>query len=292
MNARLLVDAHARLGECVLWCERTASLWWTDIEECTLSRWQAADGSVQKWTLPRRVGSFALCAHDARLLVALADGIALFDPASGQLADFRPLDLPQQRGIRLNDGRCDREGRFVFGLFNTAGARVGPFYRVDAELRIEQLPLPLAIVANSIAFSPDGRTLYFADSPTRTIQCVDYRRDGTIGTPGVFVRVPADQGYPDGATVDAEGGLWSAQWDGSCIVRYDAEGNESARIALPVSRPTCPAFGGPLLRDLYLTSARIGLDAARLAREPQAGGIFACEPGWTGLPEARFVPAR
>jgi L-arabinonolactonase len=108
----------------------------------------------------------------------------------------------------------------------------------------------------------------------------------------VFVRVPAGEGYPDGATVDAQGGVWSAQWDGGCLVRYGADGQESARVALPVSRPTCPAFGGPLLRELYVTSARIGLAGEQLAREPQAGGLFACEPGWTGLPEARFVLAR
>ena len=237
MNAHLLVDAHARLGECALWCDRTGSLWWTDIEACTLGRWRSQDGSVQRWTLPRRIGSFALCAHDDRLLVALADGIGLFDPASGELTDFQPLALPQQRGIRINDGRCDREGRFVFGLFNSAGACVGPFYRVDARLRIEQLPLPPATVANGICFSPDGRTLYFADSPTRTIHRVDYRRDGSIGTPGVFVRVPASEGYPDGATVDAEGGVWSAHWDGGCLVRYGADGQESARIALPFRGP-------------------------------------------------------
>ena len=292
MTARLLVDAQARLGEGALWCERTGSLWWTDIEGCTLGRWHAADGSVQRWTLPRRVGSFALCANEMRLLLGLEDGIALFDPASERLTDFKPLDLPQQRGIRVNDGRCDRQGRFVFGLFNPAEAPVGAFYRLHADLRLEQLPLPLVGVANSIAFSPDGRTMYFTDSPARTIWSVDYGADGSIGTPRVFVRVPQDQGFPDGATVDAEGGLWSAQWEGSCLVRYDAQGQESARVALPVSRPTCPAFGGALLQELYVTSARIGLDEARLAREPEAGGVFACTPGFTGLPESRFALAR
>ena len=292
MTARLLVDAQARLGEGALWCERTGSLWWTDIEGCTLGRWHAADGSVQRWTLPRRVGSFALCANEMRLLLGLEDGIALSDPASERLTDFKPLDLPQQRGIRVNDGRCDRQGRFVFGLFNPAEAPVGAFYRLHADLRLEQLPLPLVGVANSIAFSPDGRTMYFTDSPARTIWSVDYGADGSIGTPRVFVRVPQDQGFPDGATVDAEGGLWSAQWEGSCLVRYDAQGQESARVALPVSRPTCPAFGGALLQELYVTSARIGLDEARLAREPEAGGVFACTPGFTGLPESRFALAR
>jgi L-arabinonolactonase len=292
LTARLLVDAQARLGECAIWCGRTGSLWWTDIEGRALSRWHSADGTVQRWTLPRRVGSFALCAKGPHLLLGLEDGIALFDPASERLTDFRPLALPEQRGIRVNDGRCDRQGRFVFGLFNPAEAPVGAFYRVHADLRVEQLALPLVGVANSIAFSPDGRTMYFTDSPTRTIWSVDYGPDGSIGTPRVFVRVPEGDGFPDGASVDADGGLWSAHWDGGCVVRYDAKGQESARIPLPASRPTCPAFGGPLLQELYVSTARIGLDEARLAREPQAGGVFACNSGWTGLPESRFALAR
>lgn len=292
MTAQLLVDAQARLGECALWCERTGSLWWTDIESATLSRWHSVDGTVQQWTLPQRVGSFALCANDARLLLGLADGIALFDPASGRLTDFVPLDAPPTPGLRINDGRCDRQGRFVFGLFHPAETPIGHFHRVGPDLRIERLPLPPAGVGNSIAFSPDGTTMYYTDSPRRTIWRVDYRADGSLGEPRTFVEFPEGDGFPDGSTVDAEGGLWNAHWTGSCIVRYDAEGRESARFALPVSRPTCPAFGGAQLDELYVTSARIGLRDAALANEPAAGGILTLRPGWRGLPESRFVLAR
>jgi L-arabinonolactonase len=290
VTPRLFVDAQARLGECPLWCDRTNSLWWTDIESRSISR-RGADGEVKHWSLPEKVGSFALCADDARLLLGLASGIALFDPSNGRMSELVPLNAGDPE-IRINDGRCDRQGRFVFGLFNKAAAPVGHFYRVSGDLRIERLPLPPAGVGNSIAFSPDGTTMYYADSPTRTIFSVDYRADGSLGEPRVFVVLPADAGFPDGSTVDAQGGLWNAQWMGSCVVRYDSTGRETARFALPVSKPTCPAFGGPQLDELYVTSARIGLDSDALQREPSAGGVIALTPGWRGLPESRFALAK
>jgi len=166
---------------------------------------------------------------------------------------------------------------------------VGHFYRVDADLRVEQLPLPPAAVANSIAFSPDGTTMYFADSPARTIWRVDYGADGSLGEPSVFAVLPEGEGFPDGSAVDAEGGLWNARWRGHCVVRYDPEGRETARIALPVSQPTCPAFGGANLDRLFVTSARGGLKADSLRRYPHAGGVFAVPAGCRGLPESRFL---
>jgi L-arabinonolactonase len=289
VTARLFVDAQARLGECPLWCERTNSLWWTDIEACSISR-RDASGDVRHWTLAEKVGSFAFCADGVRLLLGLASGVALFDPQSGQVSDVVPVNAGLA-DARINDGRCDREGRFVFGLFNKAEAPVGHFYRVDGKLRIEQLPLPPAGVANSIAFSPDGRVMYYADSPARTIFSVDYHADGGMGEPRVFARLPGNAGFPDGSAVDAEGNLWNAQWLGHCVVRYDSSGRETARIALPVSKPTCPAFGGPDFGELYVTSARMGLDADALQREPAAGGVMALLPGARGLPESRFALA-
>jgi L-arabinonolactonase len=286
--AELLVDARALLGECVLWCDRTVALYWTDIEGSTLSRWNAADGSTRNWSLPDRVGSFALCGDASQLLLGLASGIALFDLNRGAMSPVIPV-AADQPSTRINDGRCDPQGRFVFGLFNAEQAPIGRFYRVDADLQIETLPLPPATVANSLAFSPDGTRLYFADSPTRVIHQAAYGADGRIGTPSVFVRLGPDEGYPDGSTVDADAGLWNAQWDGGCVVRYGADGAETDRLALPAQRPTCPAFGGPARDRLFVSSARIGLSEAALIEQPTAGGIFALSPGRRGLPEHRFV---
>lgn len=238
MTAQLLVDAKARLGECVLWCELSDALYWTDIEGSTLSCWHAADGRVRQWTLPERVGSFALCHGTSRLLLGLASGIALFDTARETLSPVIPVER-EHPTTRINDGRCDPQGRFVFGMFNQAaeGAPIGHFYRVHADLTIERLPLPPASVGNSIAFSPDG------------------------------------------STVDADGGLWNAQWQGRCVVRYDPSGHESERFSIPASQPTCVAFGGVSLDQLYVTSARIGLSDVALDAEPYAGGVFVLRTG-------------
>jgi L-arabinonolactonase len=284
----LVVDARNRLGECPLWCERSGTLYWTDIEGRTISR-LLPGGAVEHWTLPARVGSFAFCENGTQLLLGLDTGIALFDTASGALSPIVPVeaDLP---ATRINDGRCDRQGRFVFGMFNAPEEPVGGFYRVHPDLRVERLPLPLAAVGNSIAFSPDGATMYYTDSPARMIWRLAY--GDQLGEPEVFVRLAKEEGFADGSCIDADGGLWNAQWEGSCVVRYDASGRETARLALPVTRPTCPAFGGADLSTLYVTSARGGLDKEALRAQPEAGGVFALQAGWRGLPESRFVSAR
>lgn len=290
MTVELLVDAQAKLGECPVWCDRTRALFWTDIEDRTVSRWTEADDVVRKWTLPDRVGSFALCTQPDHLLLGLACGIALFNLDTGAMSRVVALDASTP-DVRINDGRCDAQGRFVFGLFNGArdNAPICSFYRVTAKLEIERLPLPRVCVANSIAFSPLGTLMYFADSWTRQIHCVDYHPDGRVGVPRPFVRVPEWQGFPDGSAVDSEGGVWSAQWDGGCVVRYDQGGAETMRIPLPTSRPTCPSFGARGLDRLFVTTARVGLDEAALRAQPTAGGVFTLPAGWTGLPEHRFV---
>lgn len=291
MTVRLLVDAHDRLGECALWCDRTGTFWWTDIEGSKICRLDA-HGGVREWALPQRVGSFAFCAGSpSKLLLGLDSGIAVFDTGEGSLSPVIPVEA-EQSTTRINDGRCDRQGRFVFGMYNPKEEAIGGMYRVHADLRVERLPLPPTGVANSICFSPDGATMYYGDSPTRTIWALDYHADGRIGTPRVFVRLRDDEGFPDGSCIDADGGLWNAQWEGRCVVRYGSDGRETDRIPMPVSRLTCPALGGPNLDLLYVTSARGGLTRERLREEPQAGGVFAAPTRWRGLPEARFALAR
>ena len=286
----LRVDSHDRLGECALWCEQTGSFWWTDIEGSKICQLQG-DGSLREWKLPERVGSFAFCAGSAsKLLLGLASGIAVFDTGDESLSLVIPVEADQPT-TRINDGRCDRQGRFVFGMFNPAEAPIGGIYRVHPDLRVERLPLPATAVANSICFSPDGATMYYGDSPTRTIWSLDYHVDGRIGKPRTFVQLRADEGFPDGSCIDADGGLWNAQWEGRCVVRYDADGLESDRIAMPVSRLTCPALGGAGLNVLYVTSARGGLSKERLREQPHAGGVFTAPVRWRGLPESRFVLA-
>lgn len=289
MTAELLLDARAQLGECILWCERAQALYWTDIEACALHRWHPATHESQAWKMPERLGSFALCDAPDRLLLGLASGIALFDLGTGEIGDVIPVEADQPT-TRINDGRCDRQGRFVFGTFNQArgGDAICHFYRVNADLAIERLPLPSVRVANGIAFTPDGTRMYFADSPTREILCADYGADGSIHAWRPFVQFAEGDGYPDGATVDADGGLWSTHWDGGCITRHAPDGTEIGRIMLPVTRPTCPAFGAADFSQLFLSTARVGLNDDRLAQQPAAGGVLRIRVDCHGLPEPRF----
>lgn len=292
-SALLLVDTQAQLGECALWCPLAQALYWTDIDGASLHRWRQADASVQRWPLPAPVGSFALCGQPGHLLLGLAKGVALFNLQTGRLGPPTPVEahLP---GTRINDGRCDREGRFVFGMFQAhAGGAAGGFYRVGPNLDVQRLPLPPALVANSLCFSPDGRLMYFTDSPTQVIWQLPYHADGRLGTPRPFARLGPDDGMPDGATVDAQGRLWVACWGGAAVLGLDEAGRLQHRLSLPVSQVTCLAWGGPGLKRLFVTSARKALAAPVLAREPLAGGVFVADgalwPGVQGLPESRFV---
>ena len=289
MNVDLVVDDRAALGECPLWCERSSCLWWTDIEGARIRRRSMLTGEVRTWKMADRIGCFALCEEPDRLLVGFAGGVALFDLNRGELVSHFIAVEPELPATRINDGRCDAEGRFVFGMFNQgSAAAIGGFYRVHPDLSVERLELPRAAVANSIAFSPDGRRMYFTDSPQRRIWCVNYPSSGPLGHPELFADLTQEQGAPDGSCVDAGGGLWNASWDGSCLLRYDASGRETHRVLLPVSRPTCGAFGGTSLEQLYVTSARIGLTSEQLDAQPHAGAILALTPGVRGLPERRF----
>jgi L-arabinonolactonase len=291
-SVEIAIHAKAHLGECVLWCERSHSLFWTDVEARTLYRWDPRNGARQQWGVPQTLASFALCEREHTVLLALAKGIALLDLRSGAIGPIVPVegDFPT---TRINDGRCDGEGRFVFGTFNRVrGAQaIGAYYRVSPDFSIERLPLPQCTVANGIAFSPNGRIVYFADSPTAEIRCAEYAADGTVGPWRTFVRFREGDGYPDGAAVDADGGVWSAHWDGGCVVRYAPDGTESHRIALPVTRPTCVALGGPEFNELFITTATIGLKEEQLQAQPAAGAILRVPRASRGFPERRFGTA-
>lgn len=284
-----VLQAGNMLGEGVTWAHREGALYWTDIEAATLWRYRPADREVRQWLLPERLASFALCSSEGWLLLGLSKRLALFHLDSCRLihvADVEP-SLP----TRLNDGACDREGRFVCGTMDTSNPcqAIGGLYRLDTDFSLERLPLGDFAISNSLAFSPNGRALYFSDSARRTIQRCAYARNGDLGPPQMFVDLGAADGVPDGAAVDAEGCLWSAHWGMGRIVRYRADGTEDMRIRVPVSQPTRVAFGGPDLRTLFITSAREGLTDAELRREGSAGDLFAIEPGPRGVVEPLFA---
>ena len=286
IRAQLLVDSQCTLGEGATWCAASGVFWWTDIEGEKLWRHDPRDSSAESFAMPERLGCFAPCADARFLLLGLASRLAFYEIATGRIETIMEVEagLP----TRLNDGRCDREGRFVFGTKHDVddAEAIGGFYRLNRDLSLERLPLGDCAISNSIGFAPDGKTMYYCDSPTRQIRACDYP---TFANDRVFVELSDDTGVPDGSIVDAEGGLWNAQWGGARVVRYGSDGRETARIDMLTAQPSCVAFGGADFTTLYVTSARIGLDDDALKSDAHAGGVFVAAPGARGIAEAVFA---
>jgi sugar lactone lactonase YvrE len=287
-NPESIIHAANVLGEGVLWDDRACALWWTDIQSKELLRYDWATQTLKRTALPHRLGSFGLIEGSADIIAAFANGIALFHPddTTLQWISQPAAHLPH---LRFNDGRVDRQGRFWTGTMieaKTADAEA-TLYCVNTQGTTAAYQGGLRIT-NGICTSPDGATLYLADSPRAII----YRYDLDIATGAlhdrrVFARTTGGAA-PDGANVDEDGCVWSAQWGGSRIVRYTPDGKVDRELPVPVSQPTCVAFGGPELDLLFVSSAREGLDAAALAREPHAGDVLVYRVGARGLPEPRF----
>ena len=285
-QVEVAVRGADRLGECPLWDERQGMLWWVDSRWPAVKRLDPATGAVMMLVLPEIVGSIAL-REAGGMLAATKRGLHFLDPASGALAPVVDPEtaLPDNR---FNDGRCDRAGRFWAGTMSDVNRTpVGSLYRFDADLRATKLRNAI-VVPNSLAFSPDGRTMYFADTWRNTIWCYDYDADSGAAT-RERVFVDAGKGRPDGSCVDAEGCLWNADYGASRLVRYTPAGKVDRTVDLPVTNPTCCCFGGEDLGTLYVTTATQRLTPEALAQQPLAGSLLALRPGVKGLPESRFA---
>ena len=275
------------LGECPLWNEREQALFWVDIRRPAIRRFDYASGCVDTWPMPDLTGSIAFVEGDDRLLVALPDRIALFDRTT---CTFEPYAAaPQIVGHRFNDGRVDRQGRFWAGtMHNATRAPEGTLYRLDSRRVLTPVKGGICI-PNSLGWSPDGRTMYFADSLRYTIFAYDFDPDsGTMTGERVFA-TSAAPAFADGSAVDADGFLWNAEFNASRIVRYAPDGSIDRVLDLPTRRPTCCTFGGPDLDILYITTTSQQMTPAELAEEPFAGGLLAVEAGVRGLAEPRFI---
>jgi sugar lactone lactonase YvrE len=297
MAAKLVatVAAGDHLGEGPVWNPADGRLWWTDIHGRRLRNLDLASGAITDMAMVERVGCFALVADQPdQLLVAFESGFGLLDLIGGEV---RWLERPElgDTGRRFNDGRVDRQGRFWAGTMvengELAAKASAALWRVDASLAHTVHETGVQI-SNGLAFSPDGRTLYFADSPHQRIFAYDLDPDtGAISGKRLFVQV--ERGYPDGATVDSEGCLWSARWGAGEVVRHAPDGREIAVVKTPALQPTCPAFGGADFKTLFVTSATEHLTPAELAEQPSAGDLFVFEADVPGLPECafKFAPA-
>lgn len=293
LQAELLLDCRNQLGEGIRWHAGHRKLFWVDIQKAELWSLDPEDMSTRTWSLPERIGSFAF-RSEGDLLVALESGLHDFNLETGEVTrrtTFEP-DLPT---TRMNDGVCDRQGRFVVGGLDEQSLRpLSSVISYDADGEVAPLISNVGCT-NSLAFSCDGRAMYFADTSDRHIYRYAYdTATGSLGERALFASLPQKGGGPDGSTVDAQDHLWNAEWGGYQVTCYNPDGGVVARVALPVSNITCCTFGGPDFTRLYITSARDGLNAEDLAAQPHAGSLFVCDLAAggmknTGLPDVLFA---
>lgn len=281
-------DPGNYLGETPLWSADEQALYWVNCEQPPqVHRWQPRTGAHDVWPMPARVGGIVL-APGARLLVVLADGIYDFNPAD--VALNRRVSSPLPDHVALHETQCDRQGRLWVGAYDhhftadNRDARGGAIFRLDGD-RLTPV-IPEISVANGMAFSPDGRTLYVSDSPTRTVDAYDLDpATGEIANRRAFLSLGDGEGFVDGATVDAEGGYWLAAVSAGTVRRYLPDGSLERVVRIPASNPTKPAFGGPDLATLYVTTTRLKIGPDCDAN----GAVYAFEPGVTGVAEPLFA---
>ena len=287
MNAELLIDSRCELGEGSVWDAGRARLWWTDIDGRAIWRFDPVTKVTETFTPPDRTGFFAICAS-GKILLGCAKALYLAEVAGTALQATKLTDLePGLPTTRTNDGRADRFGNVVFGTLDEQHPRtpIGSFYQYSTARGLRRLNLPNCRVSNSITFSPDGRTIYFTDTPTNVIRRGDYDPDAATvtGVRDVVTLGPKD-GHPDGSIVDADGCLWNAAWGGAIVRRFTPDGRLDRVVEIPTKNPTCPVFGGADLATMYVTSSRQQHSAEELAGAPQAGGVFAAQvPGIRGI---------
>ncbi|QPM91543.1 SMP-30/gluconolactonase/LRE family protein [Pseudooceanicola algae] len=281
----ILANTRPTLGESPVWDAVTERLFWVDSLGRRIFRCSQRGDTLRAWDLEASVGSMALC-EDGRAILAMRNGVHLFDFATGKaelIADPEP-DFP---GHTLNDGKVDRRGRFVFGSMNVEGSTPdAALYRMDRG-RVETLRTGFTL-SNGPCFSPDGASLYFADTTRPEILRFDYGEDdGALPAPHVLARLGA--GQLDGATVDAEGCIWWVLTGIGQILRLSPEGEELLRLDMPVRHITSLTFGGPEMDILYVTSMGRPLSPDQPRDAVEGGAVFTITGlGITGLVEPRY----
>lgn len=281
-DVRVAVHARTRLGEGPHWAAAEGAVYWADILGHRLHRLTLASGNHMSWPMPEPICWLVECADGDGFLAGFASGIArlTLDPLA--IGAITPL-VPSLPDHRLNDAKVDRAGRLWAGVMQVNGTRAtGGLYRVAGG------QIALAddgyMVPNGPAISADGAFLYHADSPRRIIHRYAIAPDGTLHDRRTHVRFADDWGVPDGMTLDDQGHLWVAHWDGGCVSRFDPDGQRVLAVPVPASRPTSVCFAGPALDRLFVTSAADGCDGELLA-----GALFEIDAGVCGLPPPPFA---
>ena len=275
------------LGESPLWSPAERALYFVDIKNPRLFRHDVAAGTTRITALAEPVGAIGL-RRGGGLIAAARSGFAFIDAGGALSPAFHRPDSETPRN-RFNDGKCDRAGRFWAASMDDGEVdATGHLYCLDAGGQCRRLESGF-VIGNGLGWNPDNRVFYFTDSARRRIYAYDFDIGaGTIANRRVFAAIADDAGFPDGLCVDSEGHVWSAHWDGWRVTRYAPDGRIVEVLRMPVPRPTSCAFGGADLATLFVTSARIGLDAAALAQAQHSGCVFAVQTGARGLPEPHF----
>jgi sugar lactone lactonase YvrE len=285
-GVELVLDARAELGEGPAWDGASGRLLWVDITRGLVHRFDPGSSTDEAIEVGRPVGA-AVPAASGTIALAIADGFATLDPVTGRVDPVATVAAPE---TMMNDGKCDPAGRFWAGTKDASGERpIGSLYRMDPDRTAVEVLAGVAI-SNGLAWSTDGRTMYYIDSPTYGIDAFDVDpTTGDLSNRRRLIDLPRDLGLPDGMTIDEEGLLWVAFWGGAAVRRIDLVGRVVSEIRFPVSQVTSCAFGGEDLSDLSVTSARIGLSEDALEDEPHAGGLFRLQPRIRGLPAPPFA---
>lgn len=270
VEATHLLSVGAELGEGPIWIGD--ALWFVDIKGKTIFRHTPATGALDRWNAPAFVG-WVLPAAGGALIAGLRSGPHRFSPQTGAFEPIVEVDA-EHPANRLNDAAVHPSGRVYFGTMDNDEAQAsGRVFMLD---RGAATPTPItpAVVTNGPAISPDGRTLYHVDTLARRLVAHPVGEDGTLGDGATFVAFTGDEGWPDGAICDAEGGVWIGFFGGWAARRYDASGALTDEVRFPVANVTKVAIGGPDGRTAYATTARQGLSAEELAAQPLAGDVF------------------
>ncbi|WP_336944970.1 SMP-30/gluconolactonase/LRE family protein [Asaia sp. HN010] len=283
-------DVRAELGEGPVWISGEKAVYFVDINGCKVHRFSPVQGEACHWAAPGKV-AFLMPVDDGSFLAGLPDGLYRFDPKEGSFTKALDVetDLP---GNRLNDGCVDLHGRGWFGTMDDSEeAPSGSLYSVTHEasgfvLRKHDTGY---VVSNGPTVSPDGKHLYACDTPNGVIYRFDITAEGGLDNKQVFVRVPEDEGYPDGVVADCDGNVWCSTWSGGHVRSFTPEGAERFAIRIPAANVTKVCFGGDDRKTAYVTTARKGVSEQALAAQPQSGGLFTFRSDKAGLPQHCIV---
>ncbi len=287
MPVELALNAGISVGECPLWAADENALYFTDIAGTTMNAFYPQSATHKQWQMPERLCCFAL-REKGGFVAAMGSGFAFLDLLAG-VTDYITKIEPDLPDNRLNDGRCDRQGRFWAGTMHEPRSRFdGVLYRLDEDLSHRAMAADV-MVSNGLAFSPDGTIMYWSDSRNSKIFRFDFDpKTGEISNRRIFFETTLEQGRPDGATVDAEGYYWSACYLGGRVLRIAPDGTLDREILMPVKNITMVCFGGEQLDTLYITTGKEGLSPTELRNSPLAGALFVTDPGVKGILDPKF----